>query len=70
MGSERAYQLITRLREYTATQSWQLIVSPRATARLSAFIAAGIPDRQALIMAALGAYTEDQRAGVFSHLGL
>lgn len=72
MGHAAAVDTIRKIRALVAQKNWPLIISPRASARLSAIqhTAPHLSQRQALTMAALGAFSADQRETVFQHLGV
>ena len=68
MGDARAVELVASIRKLVADKNWPLIVSPRATRRLSGLLSLGYSQREALEMAVLGAFSVDQREAVYATL--
>jgi len=68
MGDARAVALVGKIRALVAAKGWPLIVSPRASRRLSGLLSLGYDERDALQMAVLGAFSEDQRSAVYAAL--
>jgi cobaltochelatase CobS len=68
MGDAKAVAMVDKIRALVAAKGWPLIVSPRATRRLSGLLSLGYGERDALQMAVLGTFSTDQREAVYAAL--